>query len=44
MVIPEGVTDVGYGAFFMCMKLAMSSLPDNFEKVDTFAFDTFIPS
>lgn len=42
MVIPEGVTDVGYNAFFMCMKLAKISLPDTLEKVDTYAFNTFI--
>ena len=35
VVIPEGVTDAGYNAFFMCMKLAKISLPDTLEKVDT---------
>ena len=42
MTIPEGVTDVGYAAFFMCMKLAKVSLPDSLEYVDTYAFNTFI--
>lgn len=39
VVIPEGVTRIGYGAFYHCDQLASVEIPDSVTEIEPFAFD-----
>lgn len=39
VVIPEGVTRIGYGAFYHCDQLANVEIPDSVTEIEPFAFD-----
>jgi len=39
IVIPEGVTDLGYGAFYHCEDLESLKLPSTIEHIGAYAFD-----
>lgn len=38
VTIPDGVTQIGYGAFYHCDKLERVSIPDSVETIESFAF------
>lgn len=39
VVIPEGVTRIGYGAFYHCDQLTNVEIPDSVTEIEPFAFD-----
>lgn len=39
VVIPEGVTSIGYGAFYHCDSLEEVAIPSTVTKIDAYAFD-----
>lgn len=39
IVIPEGVTKIGYGAFYHCDNLASVTIPASVEEIEPYAFD-----
>ena len=39
IVIPEGVTKIGYGAFYHCDNLAKVTIPASVEEIEPYAFD-----
>lgn len=39
ITIPEGVTKIGYGAFYHCDKLESVTIPDSVKEIEPYAFD-----
>ena len=39
VVIPEGVTRIGYGAFYHCDQLSEVTIPDSVTEIEPYAFD-----
>ncbi len=37
--IPDGVTDIGYGAFYHCNQLTTVKIPQSVENIQAYAFD-----